>query len=64
MQKTKVNNDKDEQYCKLHDWAVVHYKAIVEGKVVENSRTYEGGKPRVFKLGHFEVSKCWDISLQ
>ena len=64
IKKSVVSSWKDDPYCKLHDWAVVHYKAIVEGQVVENSRTYEGGKPRTFRLGHFEVSKCWDIALQ
>jgi hypothetical protein len=48
----------------MGDWAIVHYKAWVEGKLTENSRTYEKGNPRAFRLGYFEASKCWDIALQ
>ena len=55
--------DANKPYCKMGDWAVVHYKAFVEGKLTENSRTYEKGYPRVFRLGYFEASKCWDIAL-
>lgn len=53
-------------YCKLHDWVTVHYKAFTKaGSEVQNSYTAEDPKrPKVFQLGHFEVSKCWDISLQ
>jgi len=43
----------DKPFCKLSDWAVVHYKSIVDGHVVEDSRTFDKGKPKVFKLGHF-----------
>jgi len=53
IKKTKLSNWKEDPYCKLHDWAVVHYKEVVEGQVVENSRTYEKGTPRVVRLGHF-----------
>ena len=32
--------------------------------MIEDSRSHEQGKPKIFRLGHYEVSKCWDISLQ
>jgi len=22
------------------------------------------GEPKIFRIGHYEVSKCWDIALQ
>ena len=64
IQRSVLPDDKEKPFCKLNDWAVIHYKAIVDGKITEDSRTFETKKPRVFRLGRFEVSKCWDIALQ
>ena len=53
-------------YCKMHDWITVNHKAYTkDGQEVQNSYTAEDpARPKVFQLGHFEVSKCWDIGLQ
>ena len=64
MIKKTTLGDQEKPYCKMGDWAVVHYKAFVEGKLTENSRTYEKGFPRVLRLGYFQATKCWDIALQ
>ena len=52
-------------YCKMHDWITVNHKAYTkDGQEVQNSYTAEDpARPKVFQLGHFEVSKCWDIGL-
>jgi FKBP-type peptidyl-prolyl cis-trans isomerase len=62
IEKTKEVTDKP--FCKLHDWTTVHWKGYLDGQLVEDSHSYLEGKPKVFKLGHFEVSKCWDIAIQ
>lgn len=50
----------------LHDWTTVHWKAYQNDNLVEDSRACVNGNctPKVFRLGHYEVSKCWDIALQ
>ena len=30
---------------------------------MENSYSYKHGNGRQFRLGHYEVSKCWDMAL-
>jgi len=30
---------------------------------VENSSTWKQGNSRTFRIGHFEVSKCWDVAI-
>ena len=66
MQQIKIETTKkvtDKPYCHLHDWTTVHWKGYYNGQLVEDSRSYQEGKPKVFQLGHYEVSKCWDIAL-
>ena len=67
MQQIKIEKTKtvtDKAFCKLHDWSTVHWRGYLNGEMVEDSRQYLDGKPKVFKLGHFEVSECWDIAIQ
>ena len=30
---------------------------------VENSSTWKQGNSRLFRIGHYEVSKCWDVAI-
>ena len=47
----------------MNDWISVHYKAFdMDGKLVGDSKGVDG-RPKMFRLGHYEVSKCWDIAL-
>ena len=49
--------------CMMNDWISVHYKAFdMDGKLVGDSKGVDG-RPKMFRLGHYEVSKCWDIAL-
>jgi FKBP-type peptidyl-prolyl cis-trans isomerase len=41
----------------------VHWRGYLDGKKVEDSKEFLR-KPKVFQLGHYEVTKCWDIALQ
>ena len=67
MGRIKVERTKKEEanhFCARDDWTTVHYKTYNEDQLIQDSRTFEQGKPKVFRLGHYEVSKCWDISIQ
>lgn len=67
MHRIKIDRTKKVEtnpFCARDDWTTVHYKAYRDDQLVEDSRTFEQGKPKVFRLGHYEVNKCWDISLQ
>jgi FKBP-type peptidyl-prolyl cis-trans isomerase len=67
MQQIKIEKtveNKDKPFCKMNDWTTVHWRGYLNGALVEDSRQYMEGKPKVFKLGHFEVSECWDIAIQ
>jgi hypothetical protein len=62
--KKSTDHSASGEYCKLNDWTTVHWKSFdKDGLELENSWTSEPPKPKVFQLGHFEVSKCWDIAL-
>ena len=61
IEKTKEN--KSEGYCAQDDFILLNYKGFLKGKKVEDSR-YWFHKPKVFQLGPFGVTKCWDIALQ
>jgi len=55
--------------CSLHDWAAINYKTFKNGQLVENSRVKKDSKKgysknTFFQVGHYEVSKCWDIAIQ
>ena len=49
----------------MNDWARVKWSAIdtSTGQEVENSATYKQGNSQLFRIGHFEVSKCWDVAI-
>ena len=49
----------------MNDWVSLNWKGKdPSGLTVFDSSTVDGGKPLLFKLGHYEVSKCWDIAIQ
>jgi hypothetical protein len=41
----------------------VHWKGYLGNKKVEDSRDWFH-HPKTFRLGHYQVTKCWDIALQ
>lgn len=49
----------------MNDWAKVSWTALdtSTGKVVENSKTWKQGNSRLFRIGHFEAPKCWDVAI-
>lgn len=53
---SKTQENPNGKSCGLHEWATVTYKGYLKG-----AETEEGKK--VFRLGHYEVSMCWDIAL-
>jgi len=59
---------KDAGFCQLDDFMTVHWKGYTvdekgRTKLVEDSRNFLH-RPKVFQVGHYQVSKCWDIALQ
>ena len=67
VSRVQVNTTKSAagDYCQTHQWAFVNWKGWDQrGKLVEDSRKKRGGKPDFFRIGHYEVSKCWDIAVQ
>ena len=49
----------------MNDEVRLHWKGYnPDGKLIFNSRKINNFNPSIFKLGHYEVSKCWDIALQ
>jgi len=53
----------------MDDFISINYKGYLpnkrgDEKKVEDSKVWFNHKPKVFQLGHYEVSKCWDIALQ
>ena len=54
----------EKPYCKMGDYARVHWTASndADGEE-ENSKIFQFGNSKLFRLGHFEVSKCWDIAV-
>ncbi len=54
----------------MNDWANVSWKSYRtndENELIEvhNSDKAAGGEgPKVFLIGNYEVSKCWDIAIQ
>ena len=65
--KIKTIKKGDGKLCQYNDWAKVNYKGytgIEEPKKVFDSHPDQGGEgPKTFIVGHYEVSKCWDIAI-
>jgi hypothetical protein len=61
-----IHHDKSAKldYCQLHDWVTVNYKAFDKGGLEVYNSFADTERPKSFRLGHYEVSKCWDIALQ
>lgn len=55
---------KGERLCQLNDYTTVHWKGYKDDQLVEDSRQFLTASPQTFKLGHFEVAKCWDMAIQ
>lgn len=52
--------------CAPNDYASIHWRALIPHThvVVEDSRKFLGAnKPKVFKVGHFDRIKCFDLIL-
>ena len=51
--------------CAMNDYLALTWKGFnMDGKLLFDSKKENHGKPMVFRLGHYEVSKCWDVALQ
>lgn len=52
--------------CQADDFAVVHWKGYENDtmKFVQDSRVVRKGKPAYYRIGAYQVSKCWDIAFQ
>ena len=53
-------------YCAEDDYVVGHWKKwnSTDGTKMEDTKESGDGRPAVFKLGHFQVSKCLDLAAQ
>lgn len=48
----------------MNDWVSLTWKGFnPDGKLVFDSSKVGNGAPLMFRLGHYEVSKCWDIAV-
>jgi FKBP-type peptidyl-prolyl cis-trans isomerase len=66
MERIKIVKTKeklDQGFCELDDYITVHWKGYLGKEKVEDSMGWFH-KPKVFRLGHYQVTKCWDIALQ
>jgi len=58
----------DGNNCELNQWATVSWKAYVNGEEpqeIYNSRREAAGEgPKQFRIGNYQVSKCWDMAIQ
>lgn len=60
----KVRSKKG-RYCATNDWAVVYFKGFDQaGELRFTNQKYGKGEPKIFRIGHYQVSKCWDIAIQ
>jgi len=62
----KVNKvkDGDGEKCRMNDWVSLNWKGYnPDGKLLFDSSKVGNGRPLLFRLGHYEVSKCWDIAV-
>ena len=52
----------------MGDWAIANYKTfegIDEDKIIASTFIDDGGNgPKSWRIGAYEVSKCWDIAIQ
>jgi hypothetical protein len=60
---TKTKENSEEGFCQTDDFMLLHWRGYLKDKKVEDSREWFH-RPKVFQLGHYEVTKCWDIALQ
>jgi len=54
------------EYCAEDDYVVGYWKKWngTDGTKMEDVKESGDGRPAVFKLGHFQVSKCLDLAAQ
>ena len=56
---------KEGPFCQMNEWAIVNWNAYSEetGKQTIKRKGAKDG-PAAFQLGHYKVSKCWEIAVQ
>lgn len=55
---------KEGKFCHLDQWAIVYWKAYSEETGKLTKKTNDNNKPAAFQIGHYKVSKCWEIAVQ
>ena len=61
---TKTKTAPGAHKCSLNDWVVLHYKGWdSKGMVIADSRAKRNNHEAYFKVGHYQMSKCWDIAI-
>jgi len=61
----KIKSAPTGHQCALHDWAFIHYVGWNDkGKEIVNSKKARHGHAAYYRIGHYEMSKCWDIAIQ
>jgi len=55
----------EKKYCHMGDLAKVHWKTtnLESGEIIYDSKKVKRGNAREFIIGHYEVSKCWDVAI-
>ena len=63
--KVNITQKAKGPYCKMNEFAIVSFKGWDEtGALRYDTNDQEYKKHMSFKIGHYQVSKCWDIVAQ
>ena len=64
--KFEVTTKHEGGFCSQDDYVVGYWKKWngTDGTKMEDVKEHGDGRPAVFKIGHFQVSKCLDLAAQ
>ena len=51
-------------FCQKGEWVLTNYKGFSGDQEVIDSKSDNNDKPKVFRLGTYQVSKCWEIAMR
>lgn len=62
--KLEITHKAEGPYCAENDFVVGYWKKYngTDGTKMEDVKEHGDGRPVVFRVGHFEVSKCLDLA--
>lgn len=61
---TKTKSVPGGHKCSMNDWVFMHYKGWdSKGMEIVDSKKKRNGHEAYFRVGQYEMSKCWDIAI-